>query len=103
MDSFAGRMFRELAPMVVEDRSGEVCDTANKRKVLLACERALEQMAADPGDLTRPDLSLFSGVRQYFAPADWERVEVIIRRNLRRAGIHYAAASRRGGLTLARR
>jgi hypothetical protein len=102
VDRFSGALFRELAPMVVEDRSGRVCEAVNKRKVLQACERAIERIEDGASDLARPDLSLFTELRRYFAPADWEQADAVIRRNLRRAGIHYAAASRRDHLTLAR-
>ena len=102
MDRYAGALFRELAPMVVEDRSARVREAANKRKVLLACEQAIERIEDGTADLARPDLSLFAEVRGYFALPDLERVDAVIRHHLRRAGIHYATASRRDHLTLTR-
>ena len=102
MERFACALFRELAPMVMENRSGEVCSATNKRRVLLACEEAVQRIAAEPDVVARPDLELFAKLRPYFSPGDWESVEQVIRGNLRRAGIHFAAASRREHLTLAR-
>ena len=54
MDRYAGALFRELAPMVVEDRSGQVRSAANKRKVLLACQQAIERIEDGTADLARP-------------------------------------------------
>ncbi len=102
VETFATRLFGELAPMVVEDHSGDVCSAANKRKVFQACERAVEAIEAEPDVVARPDIDLFTQIRKYFSPGDWEAVERIIRRNLRRACIHFARASRRDHLTLAR-
>jgi hypothetical protein len=102
VEPFACALFRELAPMVIEDRSNGLSTPANKRRVLLACEQAIERIEAEPGLVARPDISLFTAVRDYISPGDWEGAEQIIRRNLRRAGIHFARASRREHVTLAR-
>jgi hypothetical protein len=58
-------IYRELAPAIVEDRTGHGGPT-NHERVLRACEAVVLRMATDPHYFARPAKTLFNDIRIYF-------------------------------------
>jgi hypothetical protein len=64
MYQFSRSLYRELGPLVVEDRYGSACH--NRQLFLQSCECAFKRLAADRHYFARPARSLFNDVRVYF-------------------------------------
>src|SRR3954463_6084859 len=64
MYQFSRSLYRELGPLVAEDRYGSACQ--NRQVFLQSRERAFKRLAADRHYFARPCRSLFNDVRVYF-------------------------------------
>src|SRR3954467_8521561 len=64
MYQFSRSIYRELGPLVVEDRYGTACH--NRQLFLQSCECAFKRLASDRHYFARPARSLFNDVRYFF-------------------------------------
>ena len=69
MYRFSRSIYRELAPLVIED-PWDFTECRNKQKVLDACEGAIRRLTYDRRYFARPARSLFNDVRPYFTMQD---------------------------------
>ena len=76
MYQFSRSMYRELANEVVEAPS--TADNANRKRLLEACEGAVERLATDRHYFARPTRTLFNDVRAYFPLSSQMRVYRVI-------------------------
>lgn len=88
MYRFSRSIYRELAPHVIEDRSGEA--GANRQRVLEACEAAMRRLAYDRRYFARPARSLFNDIRLHFPLHLQTRVYLTVERNVNLALEHLA-------------
>ena len=84
MYRFSRSIYREIAPVVVEDER-DPTGCSNKQQVLDACEETVRRLAYDRRYFARPARSLFSEVRIHFAINDQLRVWMVIDRNIKLA------------------
>jgi hypothetical protein len=84
MYRFSRSIFRDIAPLVVEDER-DPTEGRNKQLVLDACEETIRRLAYDRRYFARPARSLFNSVRMHFAIGDQLRVWMVIDRNLKLA------------------
>ena len=77
MYQFSRRIYRELAPLVTEDSTGE-----GRQRLLQSCEATVERLARDRRYFARPARSLFSDVRSHFTLTDQQYVYRVIDRNV---------------------
>jgi hypothetical protein len=89
MYRFSRSIYRELAPLVIED-TADSADCANKIRVLDACEGTIRRITCDGRYFARPARSLFCEVRSYFAMNDQLRVWRVIETNIELALEHLA-------------
>jgi hypothetical protein len=82
MYQFSRAIYRELAPLVVEDRPPSQRHT-NRELVLRECECAIERLMLDRRYFAAPTRTLFNAVRPFFAMGDLPRVYLAIDRNVR--------------------
>jgi hypothetical protein len=73
MYRFSRSIYRELAPDILEDRSGREGPT-NHERVLRACEAAVFRLATDWHYFAKPTKTLFNDIRIYFPMSAQERV-----------------------------
>jgi hypothetical protein len=78
---FSRSLYRELGPLVVEDRYGTACD--NRQHFLQSCERAFQRLASDRHYFARPSRTLFNDVRFFFPIAEQMRVYRVIESYMR--------------------
>jgi hypothetical protein len=97
MYQFSRAMYRELAPLVTEDRYG--CAAHNRQQFLAACETSFERLATDRHYFARPARTLFNDVRFYFPMSSQMRVYRTIERYMRVAG-EYVDQREQEGLSL---
>jgi hypothetical protein len=97
MYQFSRAIYRELAPLVAEDRYG--CLTHNRQGFLAACECSFERLATDRHYFARPARTLFNDVRFYFPMSCQMRVYRTIERYMRVAG-EYVDQREQEGLSL---
>ena len=93
MYQFSRSIFRELAPLVVEDpreRPG-----AHRRRMLEACEQTMSRIAEDGRHFANPARTLFAEVRTLFSINDQAYVYEVIDRRVRLA-VHFATESPNG-------
>jgi hypothetical protein len=81
MYHFSRSIYRELAPLVVEDEY-DPSGCRNKQRVLDACEVNIRRLACDGRYFARPARTLFNDVRTYFSMSDQLRVWRVIECNL---------------------
>ena len=81
MYQFSRGIYRELAAEILEDPHG-VCPQANHRRVLSACEAAIERLATDRHYFAHPARTLFCDIRSYFPMCAQARVLHVVRRYL---------------------
>jgi hypothetical protein len=62
---------------IVEPQDGSEREHA-QREVLIACEQAVERLAADPRYFAHPALSLFSDIRRHFPIGQQARVLAVV-------------------------
>ena len=81
MYNFSRTIYRELAPLVVEDRR-DPTECRNKQAVLDACETAIARLAYDGRYFARPARSLFREIRSHFKVSDQLYVWRVVERNM---------------------
>lgn len=81
MYRFSRSIYRELAPLVIEDEQGDG-SCGRRQAVLEASEAAVRRLMTDGRYFARPARSLFCEVRIHFAIKDQLRVWTVIERNL---------------------
>ena len=81
MYRFSRSIYRELAPIVVEDERDPL-GCRNKQQVLDACEGAIRRLTYDRRYFARPARSLFNEVRMHFKMQDQLRVWKVIETNI---------------------
>jgi hypothetical protein len=64
MYQFSRSLYRELGPLVAEDRYGTACH--NRQLFLQSCECAFKRLASDRHYFARPARSLFNDIRVLF-------------------------------------
>jgi hypothetical protein len=79
MYHFSRSIYRELAPLIVEDRLGQA-GPSNHERVLRACEAAVHRLATDWHYFARPSKTLFNDIRIYFPMSAQQRVYVVVDR-----------------------
>jgi len=84
MYQFSRSIYRELAPEVTGDRRD--AGVQGRRRLLNACESAVERLASDRHYFARPERSLFKDVRTLFPLGSQMRVYGVIERHIRLAG-----------------
>jgi hypothetical protein len=97
MYQFSRSLYRELGPLVVEDRYGTAC--ANRQLFLQSCERAFKRLAADRHYFARPSRTLFNDVRFFFPIGEQIRVFRLIEHYMRVA-TQYVDDREREGISL---
>jgi hypothetical protein len=97
MYRFSRSIYRELAPMVVEDVS-DPTECRNKQQVLDACEGAIRRMTCDGRYFAKPARSLFGEVRGHFEMGNQLRVWRVIETNIELALEHLARLPEGAGL-----
>jgi hypothetical protein len=97
MYQFSRSVYRELAPLVAEDRQFSVTDA--RRQLLDACERSFNRLAADRHYFARPTRTLFNDVRFLFPMTSQRRVLGVIERYMAVAG-YYVDQREQEGLTI---
>jgi hypothetical protein len=81
MYRFSRSIYREVAPLVVEDwRDPTGC--RNKQQVLDCCESAIRRLTYDRRYFARPARSLFNDIRAYFPINEQLRVWRVVELNL---------------------
>jgi hypothetical protein len=78
MYRFSRAIYRELAPLIVED--GCSGGMSNHERVLRACESAIERLATDRHYFARPARTLFNDIRPYFPMSAQKRIYHVIDR-----------------------
>jgi hypothetical protein len=81
MFQFSRAIYRDLAPLVCEDKPSWQTES-NRALVLRECEETIERLMTDRRYFARPARTLFNNVRPYFSIADLPRVYVIVDRNI---------------------
>ncbi len=81
MYRFSRSIYRELAPLVIED-DADPAGCRNKIRVLDACEGTIRRMTCDGRYFARPARSLFNEVRCDFAMRDQLKVWRVIETNI---------------------
>ena len=94
MYQFSRSLYRELGPLVVEDRYGTACH--NRQIFLQSCECAFKRLAADRHYFARPARTLFNDIRFYFPMGSQERVYCVVRRYVDAADEWLAQMPRQG-------
>jgi hypothetical protein len=79
MYHFSRSIYRELAPLIVEDRVGR-SGPSNHERVLRACEASVHRLATDWHYFAKPSKTLFNDIRIYFPISAQQRVYVIVDR-----------------------
>jgi hypothetical protein len=97
MFQFSRSIYRELGPLVTEDRYGSACE--NRQHFLAACENAFARLASDRHYFARPSRTLFNDVRFFFPIAEQVRVWRVVDRYMRVAG-QYVDEREREGISL---
>ncbi len=81
MYRFSRSIYRELAPDILEDKSGH-WGPSNHERVLRACETAVYRLATDWHYFARPTKTLFNDIRVYFPMSAQPRVYRVVDRYL---------------------
>lgn len=87
MYRFSRSIYRELAPLVIEDVT-DPTGCRNKVSVLDACEGTIRRLTCDGRYFARPARSLFCEIREQFAFGDQLRVWRVIETNIELAQEH---------------
>jgi hypothetical protein len=97
MYRFSRSIYRELAPLVIEDVADQH-GCRNKQYVLDACEETIRRLTYDGRYFARPARSLFTDVRTHFSMSDQLRVWKVIETNIELALEHLARLPEGAGL-----
>ena len=81
MYRFSRSIYRELAPDILEDKSGH-WGPSNHERVLRACETAVYRLATDWHYFAKPTKTLFNDIRVYFPMSAQPRVYRVVDRYL---------------------
>ena len=92
MYRFSRSIYRELAPDILEDRSGQV-GPGNHERVLRACEAAVYRLATDGHYFARPTKTLFYDIRIYFPMSAQPRVYKVVDRYMSFASDYFRVAA----------
>ena len=85
MYHFSREIYRELAPLVVDEH--------DQLRVLTACERTITRLCRDRGYFARPTKTLFGEIRDCFPMSAQHRVLGIVGHSVRRATIYFEHVS----------
>ena len=97
MYQFSRSLYRELGPLVVEDRYGTAWE--NRQHFLQSCECAFKRLASDRHYFAKPSRTLFNDVRIFFPIAEQIRVYRVIDRYMRVAA-QFVDEREREGISL---
>ena len=97
MYQFSRSLYRELGPLVVEDRYGTAWE--NRQHFLQASEAAFKRLASDRHYFAKPARSLFNDVRVYFPIQSQLRVHQTISKYMAVA-TQYVDEREREGISL---
>ena len=95
MYQFSRSIYRELADEVLPDRNG---GRDNHRRLLTACERTIERIAADRRYFARPAKSLFLDVRTLFPMSSQLHALRVIERQIGEA-VEFVDENAQAGVT----
>jgi hypothetical protein len=90
MYRFSRSIYRELAPDIVEDKSGHA-GPCNHERVLRACEAAVYRLATDWHYFAKPTKTLFNDIRIYFPMSAQHRVYLVVDRYMTFAKDYFAS------------
>ena len=93
MYQFSRSLYRELAPLVVDDRWGA---TVHRQQVLQACESAFTRLGNDRHYFARPTRTLFNDVRVHFPMKCQRHVYGLIERYVSIATMYVDLREREG-------
>jgi hypothetical protein len=93
MYQFSRSLYRELAPLVVDDRYGAV---TRRRQVLKSCETAFERLGSDRHYFARPTKTLFNDVRVHFPMKCQRHVHDLVERYVSIATMYVDLREREG-------
>lgn len=79
MYQFSRAIYRELAPHLDDERSGDA-PLRKHQAVLRACESTVERLATDRFYFAKPARTLFGDIRMYFPMTAQERVYQVVTR-----------------------
>jgi hypothetical protein len=79
MYGFSRSIYRELAPLIVEEHPPGGAPTSHEQ-VLRACEAAVHRLATDWHYFAKPSKTLFNDIRFHFPMSQQHRVYVIVNR-----------------------
>ena len=82
MYTFSRSIYRELAPLILDERLGHE-GRSNHERVLRACESAVERLATDRHYFARPARTLFNDIRVYFPMSAQRRVWRVVEQYMR--------------------
>jgi hypothetical protein len=94
MYQFSRSIYRELSKCVIVDP--HMGGTANKQRLLLSCESAVERLASDRHYFARPTRTLFNDVRTLFPLNKQELAYSVIDRHMRLAADYVDTHERNG-------
>jgi hypothetical protein len=95
MYQFSRSIYRELAPLILEERVAGTHGT-NHEHVLRACEAAVYRLATDRHYFARPSRTLFRDIRVYFPVTCQDRVYRVVDRYMSFAHEWFAAQPTQG-------
>jgi len=95
MYPFSRAVYRELSPMVIEDKMS----VEARRELLESCERAFSRLASDRHYFARPARSLFNDIRVHFPMTRQMRVYRVVDRVMTVA-TEYVARREQEGMTI---
>lgn len=78
MYRFSRSIYRELSPLVLEDRRDDGCRA--RQQLLESCEETMRRIACDWRHFARPSQKLFNDVRVHFPMHEQQRVYKVIER-----------------------
>jgi hypothetical protein len=93
MFQFSRSLYRELGPLVVDDRWGAA---THRRQVLQSCEAAFERLGSDRHYFAQPTRKLFNDVRVHFPMRHQRRVYELIERYMSIATMYVDLREREG-------
>jgi hypothetical protein len=97
MYQFSRSLYREIGPLVVEDRHASVGE--NRQLLLNSCEAAFKRLASDRHYFARPARTLFNDVRRLFPMNAQMRVYRVIDSYMRVAA-EFVDRQERQGISL---
>ena len=95
MYQFSRAVYRELSPMVIEDKMSAEA----RRELLESCERAFSRLATDRHYFARPARSLFNDIRVHFPMTRQMRVFRVVD-SVMTVATEYVARREQEGMTI---